>query len=83
MNKTFEKAFNKLPAVERDTIVSCVGGKVNSEDAGTLDEALIKLFVLLRERKGGDLNNLTEFEEKVMEKAVVAGNTRLDSDNFR
>ena len=83
MNKTFEKAFNALAAGEREAIVSSFNGRECPVATALLDEALTRLFVLLRERKDGDLDGLSPFEERVLAKTVIAGNTLLDADYYR
>ena len=95
MNKTFEKAFYSLSISEQEAIIlNCGDGKDLADfEKGTktkgakkgelLNEGLMKLFIMLRERTEGDLRELSSFEEKVLEYAVAAGNSEYRDNYYR
>jgi hypothetical protein len=83
MNKTFEEAFNGLTKSERETIASNAEKWTRVGVNDKLDNALTRLYLKLRDRKDGELGGLSPFEEKVLARAVAAGNILAEGDDFR
>lgn len=82
MNKTLEKAMNALSESERQAILNCRRDPERTGD-DLLQEALVRLYIILHDRKDGELTGLSPFEERVLARAVAAGNACFETDTYR